>query len=99
MNPDLHGLRARILEELGRPQEAAEELRRVLYLSPDSLHAHFALGNLASRQGASAEARRAFSRLLALLRPFPAETELPEMEGLTAGRLAESVRTLAPDAS
>lgn len=95
MNPALHGLRARILEELGRADEAGDALRRVLYLDPDSIPAHFALGNLALRQHKPAQSRRSFAQVLALLRTLPPEAELPDMDGMTAGHLAEMIRLLA----
>jgi chemotaxis protein methyltransferase CheR len=94
MNPALHCLHARILVELGRQEEADAALRRVLYLEPTSIPAHFGLGNLALHQDKKAQARRSFGLVLTLLEGLQPGTELPDMDGLTAGRLTEVTRTL-----
>jgi chemotaxis protein methyltransferase CheR len=87
-------LRAVILEELGKPQEARRSLQQALYLHPGFVLAHFALGNLARRHGSAAEARRHFTNALALLQGYPREELLPESDGLTAGRLTDIVTSL-----
>lgn len=94
MNPSLHCLRARILEELGRQGEADAALRRVLYLEPSSIPAHFGLGNLALHQDKKAQARRSFTHVLDLLQGLQPDAELPDMDGLTAGRLSAVTRAL-----
>ncbi len=94
MNPSLHFLRARVLQELDRQEETEAALRRVLYLEPTSIPAHFALGNLALRQGKKAEARRSFAHVLTLLQASPPDAELPDMDGLTVGHLTEMIHTL-----
>ncbi|HSI84778.1 MAG: CheR family methyltransferase [Candidatus Methylacidiphilales bacterium] len=94
INPALHFLRARVLEEIGRPEDAAVALGRVLYLDPEFIPAHFALGSLALRQDKKPQAAKCFQRALNLLRPMVPETVLPEMEGLTAGHLRDMIYTL-----
>jgi chemotaxis protein methyltransferase CheR len=94
MNPNGHYLRGTILQEQGALGEAAATFRRTLYLDPDFLLAHFALGNLARRQGRFAEADKHFGHALLLARKHPAEEILPESEGLTAGRLSAILAAL-----
>lgn len=95
----LHCLRASILQEQGMSEEAAAALRRALFLDPDHVLAHFALGNLQRRRGKRNDAERHFRNALTVLEGFAQLQVLPESEGMTAGRLAEVVRsTLTSDA-
>ena len=87
-------LRAVVLEELGRREEARRSLQQALYLHPDFVLAHFAMGNLARSNGEDEQARRHFRNALTLLECFPPAEPLPESDGLTAGRLREIVTSL-----
>jgi len=89
LDSTLHYLRAAILQELNLAGEAIASLRRALYLEPNLLIAHFALGNLMLRQGDAQAARRCFNNVLGLLSACPQEEVLPEAEGLTVGRFRE----------
>jgi chemotaxis protein methyltransferase CheR len=92
LDPALHYLHAIILSEENLDGEAKAALKRTLYIDPDFLVAHFALGKLALRQGNAPAARKSFNNALALLSGFAQNDILPEAEGLTAGRLSEIVR-------
>lgn len=89
LNPAHHYLLATILQEQGQHDAAIQSLMRALYLDPDFVLAHFALGNLHQSQGRYRQARRHFENVLLLLRLHPPDETLPEADGLTAGRLAE----------
>lgn len=93
-SPGLHYLRATILQERGAFEEALRSLNRVLYLEPDFVLAHFAMGILNHHQGKVREANRNFENVLLLLRNCPHEETLPESDGITAGRLAEIVQSI-----
>lgn len=86
-NPHHHYLRASILQELGREADAAESLKHTLFLDPDFVLAHLALGSLLLRQGRRKEAQRPFQIAIALLRGRPFDETFPDSEGMTAGRL------------
>ncbi len=88
-----HYLRAMIDQERGRFTEAVASLKRVLYLDPDFVLAHFALGNMARAQGGRRESGRHFGNALALLGALGPEEILPHSEGLTAGRLKEIIQS------
>ena len=94
MNPLHYYLSATILQEQGQHEIAIQSLMRALYLDPDFVLAHFALGNLHQSQGRYREAQRYFGNVLLLLRKHPQEEILPDAEGLTAGRLVEIATTL-----
>jgi len=89
-----HYLRAVILQELGEHDAARQALQRAVYLRPEQVLAHFALGNLARSAGSAAEAQRHFRNALRLLQSQPPEEPLPESDGLTAGRLTEIITSL-----
>lgn len=102
LNPATHYLLATIRQEQGESEAAAQSLMRALYLDPDFVLAHFALGNLRLAQGRHREAQRHFDNAQALLHTHPQDEILPESEGLTAGRLGEiiaSVRLSLPRAA
>ena len=93
LNPAGHFLRAAILLEQMDLEGAKTALKRALYVDPDFVLAHFALGNLAQRLGKHVEARKHFENALALLSPCSPGEELPEADGMTAGRLMDIIRS------
>jgi chemotaxis protein methyltransferase CheR len=91
VNPRHHYLRASILQELGREDEAVESLKRTLFLDQDFVLAHLALGNLLQRQGKRQEAKHPLRVALSLLQKHPRDESFPDFDGMTAGRLMEVV--------
>lgn len=89
LEPRFHFLRAMILQEQSKWNEAVEALRRVLYLDADFVLAHFALANIARERGRITEGERHAARALTLLKRLPPDEILPESEGVSAGRLRE----------
>lgn len=94
LNPASHYLRSVVLQEQGAVLEAVQSLRRALYLEPDHVLAHFALGTIARGRNELRESRRHLVNALRLLRTYPPQTVLPESDGVTAGRLAEIIGSL-----
>lgn len=91
MNPAHYYLLATIEQERGQGDAAESALGRALYLEPDFVLAHFALGNLCLAAGRRPQARRHLANALALLRACPADALLPEADGLSTGRLVEII--------
>ena len=91
LNPAHHYLLSAIQLEQGLGEDAAQSLARALYLNPDFVLAHYALGNLRQSQGRQREAQRHFDNALTSLRTHQPEETLPESDGLTAGRLMEII--------
>jgi chemotaxis protein methyltransferase CheR len=87
-------LSATIMQELDLHHEAVKALSSALYLDHDFVLAHFLLGNIARGRSRFAEANTHFERAQRLLENMPADAELPEADGLTAGRLSEIVRAI-----
>ncbi|MBS1191878.1 MAG: hypothetical protein H6R10_3670 [Rhodocyclaceae bacterium] len=94
VDPRHRYLRACILQEQGRDQEAAESLKHSLYLDPDFVPAHLTLGHLLLRQDKRREAQRHFRLAYSLLRNYPQDEPLPDLEGFTAARLRYRLREL-----
>jgi chemotaxis protein methyltransferase CheR len=90
-----HYLRAVVLLEQGNAAEARMALQRTLYLDGDFIMAHFTMGHLARRLGDHGRARRHYTNTERLLKRFRPDDVLPESEHLTAGRLAETLQSLA----
>lgn len=84
-------LLATIHQDLGRHDEEAAALRRVLEIDAGFALAHRALGDLERRRGRPAEARRHFRHALAALAAMDKSDMVPESDGITAGRLAEAI--------
>jgi chemotaxis protein methyltransferase CheR len=95
LNAAAHYLHAMVSQELGNGDTARRSLQRAVYLDPDFALAHFALGNLARRDARNTDAARHFDNALRLLRSRPADEEVPESDGLTAGRLTEIISALS----
>lgn len=93
-DPAAHYLRAGILAEAGAPEAAIEALKRVLYLEPDFVLAHFALGNLYRIDGDPNRAARHFGDALDLAGRLPPDQLVPASDGLTAGQLAQTLSAM-----
>ena len=93
MNPSCHVLQATILQEQGAIVEATRALQRAVYLEPNLVFAHFALGNIAGRQERADDAARHYDNVRTLLAAYPPEQVLPDFDGMTAGRMTEIIRT------
>jgi chemotaxis protein methyltransferase CheR len=74
-------------------EESVASVKRALYVDPDLVLAHHALGNLALRQERFKDAARHFANTLVLLTRYDADDVLPHSDGLAAGRLREIVQS------
>ena len=93
-NPVAQFLYATICQELGRLEEAVAALGKALYLDQDFILAHHALGDLYKRLGKKKESRRHLSVALKLLSARSRDEIVSESDGMTCGRLMESVRAM-----
>ncbi len=93
LNPSAHYLYATICQEEDDLNCARTALQRALYLQPDLVLAHYALGMIAFRTGDRKQAAKYLRNALDLVLPFPQDETLPESEGMTAGRLGEIIRS------
>jgi chemotaxis protein methyltransferase CheR len=84
-------LRATILQEQGSLPEALFAFKQTVYAEPEFMLGHFALGNLALKQGRRKESEKHFANVLLLLARCKPGDIVPESEGLSAGRLREMI--------
>jgi chemotaxis protein methyltransferase CheR len=89
-----HYLRAVVLLEHGHQDDARGSLQRALYLEPNFVLAHFALGSLARSRDRHDQADKHFANTLDLLDRLQPHDVLPESDGLTAGRLTETITAM-----
>lgn len=94
LNPSLYYLKASILQELGRSEEAEQALQSTLFLDGDFALARVMLGAIARSQDRSGEAAKHFREALELLEQMPSDSVLAETDGLTAGEMVETVASL-----
>jgi chemotaxis protein methyltransferase CheR len=94
LNARLHYLCGMIKQELADPAASAASFRRALYLDPEFIMAHFAMGHLAFQRGGIREGTRNFDNALRLLRNCPVDGLVPESEGMSSERLAEIISHL-----
>ena len=83
-----------LLQELGNEREAFSALRSAVFLDPEFILAHYAMGILALGAGKAGDAGRHLRNAEELLSRVPEDHVLPEGEGVTAGELLAAVRTL-----
>jgi chemotaxis protein methyltransferase CheR len=91
LSSGLYFLRASILQELDKSSEAIASLKQVIYIDPDYIMGHFALGNLFIRQGNAKNAERYFNNVLDLLSRCSNDDILPESEGLSVKYIREII--------
>lgn len=84
-----HYLKATISLEAGDEPAATVALRKTLYLVPNFIVAHFTAGMVARGAQRNLEAIRHFREARSLLRDRPADWEVPESDGMLAGRMKE----------
>ena len=96
LNPSAHYLRAVVLLELADRARARQSFEHAIYLQPDFVLAHYALGNVARVCGRLEQANRHFANAQRLLAALPPAELLPESESLTAGGLAASMASAIP---
>ena len=94
LNPGLYYLLATIQLEQGMTDEAIAGLNKALYLDPDYILAYFTLGSVMHSLGRKDESGRYFRNTAEILLRYKPEEILPESDGMTAGRLAELLRSV-----
>jgi chemotaxis protein methyltransferase CheR len=95
LDPILYYLKGKTLQELYRLAEARETFKRALFLEPNLVVAHFALGNLLQVHQEYHKAQRHFQTVFSLLQEVPHNAPLPgEEQDLSSGDLLDLTRSL-----
>jgi chemotaxis protein methyltransferase CheR len=90
---DLYYAKALVAMESGDTGGAMHSLKRVIYLQPDCIIAHYLMGVIQSRLDRYAEASRRFETVSELLSTLKSDDIVPFSEGLSAAYLLESVQS------
>ena len=93
LNEGHHFMRAVILRECGEIEGAAASLQRALYLDPEFVMAHFALGHLRVAQARTREALRHFAAAHHYASRLSAVESVAYSEGVNAGRFVHLCAT------
>jgi chemotaxis protein methyltransferase CheR len=94
VNPIYHYVHASILQESDRIDEAAASLNRAVFLDPKLAVAHFALGNLARRQGRVQASERHFRSALSALGKYTRDAPVPASGGMTAAKFTDLILSM-----
>lgn len=94
LNPAHHYLLATVYQEADRTAEAVRAAKQSLYLDPQFVMGHFILGVLMQQSGRKAEAKKHFQNALNLLNPVGNDEPVPHSEGMTAGRLKQTLELM-----
>jgi chemotaxis protein methyltransferase CheR len=93
LSQELHYLNAVLMMDLNRHHEAAESLRRVLFLDESLALVHFSLGAALRSIGDFDGARQAFRSTVALCDSVPPDQPVPLGDKETAGQLRALAKT------
>ncbi len=94
LNAVLRYILATVLIEQDRLERAVAALHRAIYIDPQFVVAHFTLGQLMLRMGFLKKARGSLVNASTLLESCSPDEQVPEADGLSAGRLSEVVQSL-----
>ena len=94
LNPEIYYLLSTILQSDRKMDEALKALKQSIYLDPEFIMAHFTLGMLQLQKDMAPEGRKSLQNALALLNMRDPEDIPPFSEGMTAGRLIETLKSM-----
>ncbi len=80
---------AHVLMESNELQLAENMLKRLIYLEPGHIMAHYQMGNLARLKNQQKMAVKHFRNVIEILKSMPNEEIVNDSEGITAGRMIE----------
>jgi chemotaxis protein methyltransferase CheR len=89
--PDYYFLRASILQEMDKNNEAIQSLKQAIYLDPDYIMGYFALGNLLNKKGSEKNAKRYFNNVINLLKKYSDDDVLSDSDGLSVKYIREII--------
>ncbi len=94
LNPGLYYLLSTIFQSAENIDASMKSLKQSIYLDPDFIMAHFTLGMLLLQKNMPVESRKSMHNALSLLKQTDTEEILPYSEGIAAGRLIETIKSI-----
>ncbi len=97
LNPEIYYFLSTIFQSAGDIDDSIKSLKQSIYLDPEFIMAHFTLGMLLLQKKMPAESGKSMQNALSLLAHKDAEEILPYSEGMAAGRLIETIKSIKTD--
>ena len=94
LNPEIYYLLSTIFQSDGKIEDAVKSLKQSIYLDAEFIMAHFTLGMLQLQKNMRDESSKSMQNALSLLITKDPDEILPYSEGMTAGRLAETIKSM-----
>ncbi len=97
LNPEIYYLLSTIFQSAGDIDASVKSLKQSIYLDPEFIMAHFTLGMLLFQKNMPNESKKSMQNALSLLELKETEEILPYSEGMAAGRLIETIKSMKID--
>ncbi len=94
LNPEIYYLLSSILQTARKLDDAIKPLKQAIYLDPEFIMAHFTLGMLQLQNQMIPESRKSMQNAMMLLEMKDPDEVLPFSEGMTAGRLLATLKSM-----
>lgn len=94
LNPETYYLLSTIFQSDNKINDAVKSLKQSIYLDAEFIMAHFTLGMLQLQKNMPEESRKSMQNALSLLKTKDPDEILPYSEGMTANRLAETIKSM-----
>lgn len=94
LNPEIYYLLSTIFQSDSKIDDAVKSLKQSIYLDAEFIMAHFTLGMLQLQKNMPGESRKSMQNALSLLKTKDPDEVLPYSEGMTASRLAETIKSM-----
>jgi len=92
LNPEIYYFRSTIYQSMGDNKASIRALKQALYLDPEFVMAYFSLGLILQTENRSPESKKNMENALSLLKSKEPDEILPYSEGMTAGRLMDTIQ-------
>lgn len=94
LNPEIYYLLSTIFQSSGDIDDSVKSLKQSIYLDPEFIMAHFTLGMLLLQKKKPEESSKSMQNALSLLELTNTDEILPFSEGMSAGRLIETIKSM-----
>jgi len=94
LNPEIYYLLSTIFQSAENIDDAINSLKQSIYLDHEFIMAHFTLGMLLFQKRKPVESKKSMKNALSLLELTDTDEILPYSEGMTVGRLVETIKSM-----
>jgi chemotaxis protein methyltransferase CheR len=87
LDDEIYYLLAIVQQELKYVQESIANLKKVVFLNPENVLAHFTLGNIYQKQGDIKAVIRSYNNVIKILAKYDSHKQVDNSDGITASEL------------